>query len=240
MEATAGTEVAGNLADVRERIRVACARAGRDPGGVKLVAVTKTVPVEKIREGLEAGIDILGENYIQEAKKKRDALAGLSVSWHCIGRVQTNKAKLAVECCDWIETLDREALAIELNRRAESAGRRVPVLIEVNIGGEATKSGVRPEELISFFKFASGFEWLDVRGLMALPPFFDQPEMVRPCFRQLSSLLDTLREKSTEPDKLTELSMGMSGDFEVAIEEGATLVRIGTAIFGSRNRQFAP
>jgi pyridoxal phosphate enzyme (YggS family) len=233
----ASTEVAGNLADVRERIRAACARAGRDPEGVKLVGVTKTVPVERIREGIEAGIDILGENYIQEARRKRDALAGLRVSWHCIGHVQTNKARTAVECCDWIETLDREPLAIELDRRAGIAGRKVPVLIQVNIGGEETKSGVRPGELSSFFKLACGFKWLDVRGLMALPPFFDQPERARPYFRQMRSLLDSLRCESPLPERLTELSMGMSGDFEVAIEEGATLVRIGTALFGSRNKE---
>jgi len=230
------TEVAGNLAAVRGRIRAACARAGRDPEAVKLVAVTKTVPVERVREGIEAGIDILGENYIQEAKRKVELLAGLRVSWHCIGHLQTNKAKMAVECCDWIETLDREALAIELNRRAESAGRKVPVLIQVNIGGEETKSGVRPDELSSFLRVVSGLECLDVRGLMALPPFFDRPEPARPYFRQMRALLDMLKSEFPRPDRLTELSMGMSGDFEVAIEEGATLVRIGTAIFGSRNR----
>lgn len=233
----ASTEVAGNLAAIRERIRAACARAGRDPAGVKLVGVTKTVPVERIREGIEAGIDILGENYIQEARRKRDALAGLPVSWHCIGHVQTNKAKAAIECCDWIETLDREALAIELDRRAGIAGRKVPVLIQVNIGGEETKSGVRPGELSSFFKLVCGFDRLDVRGLMALPPFFDQPERARPYFRQMRAFLDSLRCESPRPERLTELSMGMSGDFEVAIEEGATLVRIGTALFGSRQKE---
>jgi hypothetical protein len=236
MSAEAGTEVACNLAAVRERIRAACERAGRDPTGVKLVGVTKTVPIERIREGINAGIDVLGENYIQEAKRKREVLAGLPVSWHCIGHLQTNKAKTAVECCDWIETLDREALAIELNRRAESTGKKVPVLIQVNIGGEETKSGVRPDELSSFFELVARFDCLDIRGLMALPPFFDQPERAKPYFRQLRELLRMLRDKSLRPEKLTELSMGMSGDFEVAIEEGATLVRIGTAIFGSRNR----
>jgi len=232
----ASSDVALNLAEVRERIAAASERVGRDPAGVKLVAVTKTVPVERIRQGIEAGIDILGENYIQEAKKKKEARAGLDVSWHCIGHLQTNKARTAIECCDWIETLDREALAIELNRRAQSAGRKVPVLIEINIGGEETKSGVQPAGLNSFFELASGFEWLDVRGLMALPPFFDRPEAARPYFRQMRALLDMLKEKSARPESLSELSMGMSGDFEVAIEEGATLVRIGTAIFGSRNR----
>ena len=233
----ASTEVASNLAAIRERIRAACARAGRDPAGVKLVGVTKTVPVERIREGIEAGIDILGENYIQEARRKRDVLAGLPVSWHCIGHVQTNKAKTAIECCDWIETLDRETLAIELDRRAGIVGRKVPVLIQVNIGGEETKSGVSPGELSSFFKFVCGFDRLDVRGLMALPPFFDQPERARPYFTQTRALLDLLGCESPRPERLTELSMGMSGDFEVAIEEGATLVRIGTALFGSRNKK---
>jgi hypothetical protein len=228
--------VAGNLAAIRERIAAACVRAGRDPGGVRLVGVTKRVPVERIREGIEAGIEILGENYIQEAVTKKEALAGLPVSWHCIGRLQTNKAKMAVECCDWIETLDREAIATELNRRAEGAGKKVPVLIQVNIGGEETKSGVRPEDLSSFFKVVSGLESLDVRGLMALPPFFDQPDRVRPYFRQMRELLEKLRREAAGPEKLVELSMGMSGDFEVAIEEGATLVRIGTAIFGHRNK----
>lgn len=228
------TEVANNLAAVRERIRAACARAGRDPVEVKLVGVTKTVPVERIREGIEAGLEILGENYIQEAKRKKEALTGFPVFWHCIGHLQTNKVKTAVECCDWIETLDRESLAVELNRRAESAGRKVPVLIQVNIGEENTKSGIPPGELSSFFKLVSGFDWLDVRGLMALPPFFDRPESARPYFRKMRALLDMLKDKSSRSEGLTELSMGMSGDFEVAIEEGATLVRIGTAIFGSR------
>jgi pyridoxal phosphate enzyme (YggS family) len=233
IEMNTGT-VAGNLAAIREKIKAACVRAGRDPSSVKLVGVTKTVPVERIREGIEAGIEILGENYIQEAKIKKEALAGLPVSWHCIGHLQTNKAKTAIECCDWIETLDRWAIATELNRRAEGAGKKVPVLIQVNIGGEETKSGVRPDELSSFFKLARGLEALDVRGLMALPPFFDQPDRARPYFRQMRELLEKLRHEAPGPEKLVELSMGMSGDFEVAIEEGATLVRIGTALFGHR------
>jgi hypothetical protein len=226
--------VAGNLAVIREKIEAACIRAGRDPGGVKLVGVTKTVPVERIREGIEAGIEILGENYIQEAKAKREALSGLSVIWHCIGHLQTNKAKTAIECCDWVETLDRWAIATELNRRAESARKKVPVLIQVNIGEEETKSGIQPDELSSFFNLVCGLNSLDVRGLMALPPYFDQPDRVRPYFRRMRQLLEKLRSEAPEPEKLVDLSMGMSGDFEVAIEEGATLVRIGTALFGHR------
>ncbi len=228
--------VAGNLAAIRERIRAACTRSGRDPRDVKLVGVTKTVPVERIREGVEAGLKVLGENYVQEAVTKRAALADFSLSWHCIGHLQTNKAKTAVECFDWIETLDREALAMELNRRAEMAGIRIPVLIQVNIGGEESKSGVRPDNLSPFFKLVSGFDLLDVRGLMALPPFFDQPERARPYFRRMRELLDMLRQESARPERLSELSMGMSGDFEAAVEEGSTLVRIGTALFGGRNK----
>jgi len=228
------SSVAGNLAAIRERIEAACVRAGRDPSGVKLVGVTKRVPVERVRKGIEAGLEILGENYIQEAMTKKEALAGLHVSWHCIGHLQTNKAQMATECCDWIETVDREAIATELNRRARAAGKKVPVLIQVNIGGEEAKSGVRPDELSSFFKLVSGLESLEVCGLMALPPFFDQPERVRPYFRQMRGLLEKLKREAAGPEKLVELSMGMSGDFEVAIEEGATLVRIGTALFGGR------
>lgn len=228
------TSVAENLASIRARMKAACLRARRDPAGVKLVGVTKTVPVEIIREGVEAGITILGENYIQEARRKRDALRDLHVSWHCIGHLQTNKAKTAVECCDWIQTLDRQSLALELDRKAAAAGRRIPVLIQVNIGSEETKSGISPDDLPSFFNLASKLGGLEVRGLMALPPFFDEPERSRPYFRKMRLLIDMLRQGSPSARKLTELSMGMSGDFEVAIEEGATLVRIGTALFGSR------
>ncbi len=226
--------VAENLALVRKRIEAACEKAGRDPAGVKLVGVTKTVPVERIREGVDAGITILGENYIQEARRKKELLSDLPVSWHCIGHLQTNKAKFAVDCCNWVETLDRQSLALELNRHAEKMQRTIPVLIQVNLGAEETKSGISPEDLPAFFSRASAFERLDIRGLMALPPFFDQPERARPYFRRLRELLDRLRQGSALPEKLSELSMGMSGDFEVAIEEGATLVRIGTAIFGGR------
>lgn len=231
--------VAQNLAEIRARIEAACRAAGRDPSGVKLVGVTKTVPIERIREGIGAGIAILGENYIQEARKKKEELAGLDVTWHCIGHLQTNKVKVAMECCDWIETLDRESLATELDRQAAKAGKKVPVLIQVNIGDEPTKSGISTEGLLPFFRMASGLEHLQVRGLMALPPFFDQPERARPFFRRMRELLDMLRENSPRPDDLTELSMGMSGDFEVAIEEGATLVRIGTALFGKRSPKTA-
>lgn len=227
--------VARNLARIREKIAAACARAGRDPEEVKLVGVTKTVPVERVREGIAAGISILGENYIQEARKKREALSGLPVAWHCIGHLQTNKVNAALQCCDWVETLDRESLAVELDRKAGALGRKVPVLIQVNIGDETSKSGIPPDGLPAFFRLVHGMEWLDLRGLMALPPFFDAPELARPYFRRMRELLLMLRQEVSNPENLTELSMGMSGDFEVAVEEGATLVRIGTALFGSRS-----
>ncbi|MDR3557380.1 MAG: YggS family pyridoxal phosphate-dependent enzyme [Syntrophobacteraceae bacterium] len=230
------SEVAENLEAVRLRIAAACDRARRDPSEVKLVGVTKTVPADRIREAIEAGLEIIGENYIQEAKSKREQLAGLPVVWHFIGHLQSNKAKTALECSDWIETLHSEALAIELNRRAANAGRKIPVLIQVNIGEEDTKSGMGAASLPAFLKFCDALDCLDVRGLMALPPFFDQPERARPYFRRMRELLDTLKAGSPATRSLTELSMGMSGDFEVAIEEGATIVRVGTAIFGQRRR----
>lgn len=229
------SEVAENLAAIRGRIEAACARVGRDPAEVKLVGVTKTVSADRIRQAIEAGLETIGENYIQEAKGKREPLAGFAVSWHCIGHVQTNKVKIVLDCFDWVETLDRESLALELNRRAAEAGRILPVLIQVNIGDEESKSGIGVAELPSFLKFCRGLERLEVKGLMALPPFFDQPERARPFFRRMRELLDMLRAADDpRTGTLTELSMGMSGDFEVAIEEGATIVRVGTAIFGTR------
>ncbi len=225
--------IADNLALVRERIAAACGRVGREPVEVKLVGVTKTVPVERIREAMEAGLEIIGENYVQEARSKLQALAGLPVVRHFIGHLQTNKAKSALECSDWIETVDSRSLATELNRRA-APGAKLPVLLQVNIGGEETKSGIQESELPSFLAFCRGLDRLDVRGLMAIPPFFDQPERVRPHFRRMRELIENLRKDAGEPRSLSELSMGMSGDFETAIEEGATIVRVGTAIFGKR------
>lgn len=228
------TWIAENVAAIKERMASACIRAGRDPGQVRLIAVTKTVPLGLIREGVQAGLSILGENYAQEARRKVDALTDMQVSWHFIGHLQSNKARVAVECCDWIHTLDRTSLAKEIDRQARKRGIRVPVLIQVNIGDESSKSGVSPEALHSLFQEILPLEGLAVRGLMTLPPYLDDPEEARPYFRRMRELLEHLREESSFPDELTELSMGMSHDFEVAIEEGATLVRIGTALFGKR------
>jgi PLP dependent protein len=228
------TSVASNLALVSEKIHAACRRCGRDPSTVTLIAVTKTVPVETIREGVLAGISTLGENYVQEMRRKVDALSDLEVAWHFIGHLQSNKAKQIADICRMIHTLDRESLARELDKQAQRLGRRIPVLIQVNLGDEDSKSGVSEDGLMKLYRSAEAMNGLEVRGLMSLPPFLDEAEEVRPYFRQLRGLLEGLKDISRNPEVLTELSMGMSHDFEVAIEEGATCIRVGTALFGAR------
>jgi PLP dependent protein len=227
--------IAQNLMNINARIHAACSRVGRNAAGVRLIGVTKMVPVDRIREGVAAGIRILGENYVQEAQKKLEALADMPVSWHFIGHLQSNKAKLVLEAFTCIHSVDRESLARELDRQAHKLGKRVPVLLQVNTGQEDSKSGLAPEELLPFFKRLTACDGIEVRGLMALPPYYDDPEQVRPHFCRLRELLHCLREHIATPEKLTELSMGMSHDFEVAIEEGATMIRIGTALFGTRS-----
>jgi len=221
-------DLAARIQSVRDRAAAACLRAGRDPKEVRLVAVSKTVPTDIIRAGIEAGLTILGENYIQEAQGKIEAL-GRTVQWHFIGRLQTNKAKYAVRLFDLIHSVDSLKLAEELDKRAAKEGRRQAVLVQVNLSGEETKGGVSPEEAVDLVYQIMALPHLEVRGLMTMPPFFDQPEKARPYFTALRKL----KEKIGPP--LTELSMGMSGDFETAVEEGATLVRVGTAIFGPRD-----
>ena len=228
------SSIAQNFLQINNRIRTACARVGRDTAGVTLIGVTKMVPLERIREGVEAGIRFLGENYVQEASKKVQALSDLPVSWHFIGHLQSNKVKVVLEAFDLIHSVDRESLAQELDRQAHKRGKRIPVLLQVNTGQEESKSGLPPAELLPFFERLSAWDGLDVRGLMALPPYYDDPEEVRPHFRTMRELLDRLRERTANPERLSELSMGMSHDFEVAIEEGATMIRIGTALFGTR------
>lgn len=226
------SEVARNLRRVQERIRAAAERSGRDPQDVKLVVVTKTVPPDRIREAIEAGATILGENYVQEARRKIAEL-GHPVSWHLIGHLQTNKAKQAVELFEMIHSVDSLRVARELDRRAGRARRVARVLLQVNLSGEATKSGLRPDEVMPLLRELVGFPHLSVEGLMTLPPFSPDPEDVRVYFRALRELRERIFEEMGVP--LRELSMGMSHDFEVAVEEGATMVRVGTAIFGSRN-----
>ena len=219
------------LASVRAGIAAAAARSGRSPEAVTLVAVSKTISVEGIREALSAGVRILGENRVQEAREKVALLPGLA-SWHLIGHLQSNKAKMAVQLFDCIHSLDSVRLAEDLDRHAEATGKIQRCLIEVNVGEEAQKSGAPEAEVRQILEAARRLPHLTIEGLMAVPPFLDDPEDVRPFFRRLRLLRDTLRQ---EGFSLEALSMGMTHDFEVAVEEGATLVRIGTALFGPRH-----
>lgn len=225
--------IADNLKNIHDRIAAAAKRAGRDPSSVQLVVVTKTVGVEGIREAIAAGATTLGENRVQEAKEKIEQLGPLA-SWHLIGHLQTNKAKYAVRLFDMIHSVDSLELAREIDRQAAKTGKVQSVLIEVNIAGEAQKSGVGAAGVRELVREAATLKNLSIRGLMAIPPFLDDPEAVRPYFRKLNELAAGLAHERISNLSLQELSMGMSGDFEVAVEEGATLVRVGTAIFGER------
>ncbi len=224
------SQIAKNLEEVHRRMAAAAQRAGRDPAAVRLVAVSKTVPVELIRQAVAAGQRLFGENYLQEARGKIETL-GEAASWHFIGHLQSNKAKAAVHRFELIHGVDRLKLAEALDAAAASKGTIQKILLQVNLAGEASKSGTSPEAAPELLRQISQLPHLRVVGLMTMPPFLD-PEAVRPYFRALRELRDRLQDLGGTP--LPELSMGMSGDFEVAIEAGATLVRVGTAIFGSR------
>ena len=224
------TPVAQNLEEVKRRIAAAAHKAGRDPATVRLVAVSKTVDQERVKEAIAAGQDLFGENYLQEARDKITAL-GRQVGWHLVGHLQSNKAKPAVELFDLIHAVDRLKLARALDAAAARLGQPQDLLIQINQAGEATKSGVAPEAAGDLLKEVAQLPNLRVLGLMTMPPWLE-PEAVRPYFKALRELRDRLRDLSGLP--LMELSMGMSGDYAVAVEEGATLVRVGTAIFGSR------
>ena len=223
------------LSEIITRIRRAALTANRDPHTVRLVAVSKTKPIEMIREAVEAGVDIIGENYIQEARDKYNALGALSVSWHFIGHLQTNKAKYAVRMFDLIHTVDSVHLAVELDKQAAKIGKIQDILIQVNIAEEQSKSGVSCAAVQPLIESIAPLSHLRIRGLMTMPPFFDAPEKARPYFKALRLLRKDLNELKIQNVILKELSMGMTGDFEAAIAEGATLVRIGTALFGRRD-----
>ncbi|MDL1980020.1 MAG: YggS family pyridoxal phosphate-dependent enzyme [Deltaproteobacteria bacterium] len=223
------------LSNVNERIKKAAIDCGRDPDTIHLVAVSKTKPEDAVREAIKAGADILGENYIQEARDKINALSSYPVLWHFIGHLQSNKAKYAVKLFDMIHTVDSLKLAHELNKQAKKINKIQKILIQVNISMESTKSGVYEDDAQKLIKEISLFENLSIKGLMTMPPFFNNPEKVRPYFSALRNLRDKIRNEAIKNINMQELSMGMTGDFEVAIKEGATFVRIGTAIFGERN-----
>jgi len=225
--------VAANIRRIREAVTTAAARSGRSPEAVRLMAVTKTVDDERIREAILAGVEIIGENYVQEAKRKRDAM-GQCGQWHLIGHLQTNKAKFAVQLFDMIHSVDRMELAVELDRRARAAGRIMEILIEVNCAGEETKDGVPLSHAQDLIRKVAPLENLAIKGLMTMPPWFDDPEEARPYFRALRELLDRIAAEALPGVEMRELSMGMTGDYTVAVEEGATIVRIGRGIFGER------
>jgi pyridoxal phosphate enzyme (YggS family) len=228
--------LAENLGQLKTRIATACQRAGRDPASVTLMAVTKTHPPETVQAAADLGVVFFGENKVQEAKAKIPQCPG-KLRWHFIGHLQSNKARDAVELFEMIQSVDSLALAQELNKRCEQAGKRMPILLEVNLAGEASKFGYAPSRLLAELAELNALPRLEVHGLMTVPPWKPIAEQTRPFFREARELKQRCEDALGAP--LPQLSMGMSGDFEVAIEEGATLVRIGTALFGERAKRAA-
>jgi pyridoxal phosphate enzyme (YggS family) len=221
------------LADVRARIARAAGRAGRDPSSIRLIAVSKTFPSEYVRAAADAGQIDFGENKVQEALLKMDQTSDLALRWHLIGHLQSNKAKKAARF-DLVHSIDGATLVQRLDEAADAAGRRLDLLVQVDLAGEATKHGAREDELTAIFDAARSARSCRCVGLMILPPAVDDPDKARPYFRSLRELREKLLARGVDASLLQELSMGMSHDFEVAVEEGATLVRVGTAIFGGR------
>jgi pyridoxal phosphate enzyme (YggS family) len=221
------------LADVRTRIERAAGRAGRDPAAIRLIAVSKTFSADSVRAAADAGQVDFGENKVQEALEKIDRTSDLPLRWHLVGHLQSNKAKKAGRF-DVVHSVDSAPLLSRLDEAALTAGRRLEALVQVDLAGEATKHGAREEDLRAIFDAARGARATRLVGLMLLPPAVDDPDSARPYFRRLREVRERLLAQGIDRSSLGELSMGMSHDFEVAVEEGATLVRVGTAIFGSR------
>ena len=224
--------IAANLERVRERMTRAAERAGRRAAEITLVAVSKTFPAEAIRAAYEAGLRHFGENRVQEFEAKEPALAGLDAAWHLIGHLQSNKARRAAHLFDRVDSVDSPSLAQKLDSAAAAEGKRIPILIEVRAGDEPSKSGVAESDLHALAEAIAPLAHLELFGLMTIPPYFDDTARVRPFFAKLRGLRDALSRTTAQP--LPVLSMGMSHDFEIAIEEGATEIRIGTALFGER------
>jgi len=222
-----------NVQFVRNKIAEACQRSGRDPEEVELVAITKTVDVEQINEATEAGILVVGENRVQEAWRKFQDV-GKGVHWHIVGHLQTNKVKRVLQFADMIHSVDSVYLAREIQRQAEKLDRSIEILIQVNTSGEESKFGLEPEVTIGTIEEISAFSNLKIKGLMTIGAFLNNPEDVRPCFKLLRDLRDRVKERKIAGIEIGTLSMGMTNDYEVAIEEGSTMVRVGTAIFGER------
>ena len=223
--------IKNNLEIIKEKIKKAALKANRSPEEIKLVAVTKTATIEQIKEAISVGIKIIGENKVQEAKEKYHILSA-DTEWHLVGHLQTNKVKYAIEIFDCIQSVDSIKLAKEIDRRSLQFGMITNVLVEVNVSGEETKYGIKPEEVEPFLKEISVFSRIRVRGLMTIAPIVEDEEEVRPYFRKLRELSKELKKKNIKNIRMDYLSMGMTEDFEVAIEEGANMVRIGRGIFG--------
>jgi len=231
--------IAENVAEVRQRITAAAHRAGRDPAGITLMAVSKTFPAASIREAYAAGIRVFGENRVQEFSGKSIQLADLKdAEWHMIGHLQSNKAAAAAELFIAVDSVDSLKLAEKLDAAAEKLTKKLRVLIEINVGGESAKSGLAPDsaQLEELLVAAPGLKHIEFRGLMTIPPFAEDVEEARPYFRKLRELRDQIAARNLPAIHVDTLSMGMSHDFEVAIEEGSTYVRVGTAIFGERTK----
>ncbi|MGB4569851.1 MAG: YggS family pyridoxal phosphate-dependent enzyme [Tepidanaerobacteraceae bacterium] len=222
-----------NIQQIKKRIEAAAERSGRNPEDIYLIAVTKNFSAELIQEAVDNGIVFLGENRVQEAKSKVDLVKG-NIEWHLIGHLQRNKVKTAIDIFTMIQSLDSWRLAEEIQKRAQQADKVIDVLVQVNIGSEETKYGIDPDDTEVFIEKVATLPNLKVRGLMAIAPFKENPEDVRAYFRHLREIFQSIKEKSIENVSMEYLSMGISNDFEVAIEEGANMVRIGTGIFGTR------
>jgi hypothetical protein len=229
-----------NIENIRRRIQIACQRAGRSPEEVTLVAVSKTFPAGSIREVVECGVPDVGENYVQELVRKQEMLANPSIRWHFIGHLQTNKVKFIGSFIHLIHAVDNTRVAAEINRRASAVGRTIDILVEVNTTGEQSKYGVQPDDAGRLMNDFSDLQNIRVTGLMTMGLFGPDPEASRPAFRRLRLAKDRLSDMKQRNVDLKHLSMGMTGDFEVAIEEGATIIRIGTGIFGQRKRSSQP
>ena len=232
--------IAENILNIRERIVAAATRAGRNADAITLMAVSKTFPADAVREAYAGGLRCFGENRVQEFAGKLDSLRDLGdARWHMIGHLQSNKAAKAAEVFHGVDSVDSLKLAEKLDEAAKSAGKKLEILIEVNVGGEAAKSGVPPDapELDSLLSAASRLEHLEISGLMTIPPYTEDPQAARPYFRALRELRDRIAARNWPGVSMETVSMGMSHDFEIAIEEGSTCVRVGTAIFGTRPRK---
>lgn len=223
--------IKNNLETINKKIKKAALKVNRNFREIKLVAVTKTATIEQIKEAISTGVKIIGENKVQEAKEKYQILTA-DIEWHLVGHLQTNKVKYAIEIFDFIHSVDSIRLAKEIDKRSLQFGKITNVLVEVNISGEETKYGIKPEQVEPFLKEISEFSRIRVRGLMTIAPIVEDKEEVRPYFRKLRELSKEIKSKNIKNVKMDHLSMGMTDDFEVAIEEGANMVRIGRGIFG--------